>query len=104
MREINMKKSVLINGKMISNRNDLYQYLQKKFNYPESTGHNLDALWDVLSYSKSLKKITLIHTQELRLKLGDYAQSLIDLFMELNHKNQIQLIIFEGKRDGINQS
>jgi len=97
-----MKKSVLINGNRIKNKSDLYPYLEQAFKLTNPIGHNLDALWDTLSYTKTLKKITIIHSNQLINNLDDYAQSLLDLFNTLKTKRNIELIIYKGKRNETN--
>ena len=97
MRETNMER-FLINGKRISSKDDLYPYLKKQFKINEM-GHNLDALWDSLSHRKSIKKITIIHADHLSIILGKYSESLIQLFKDLSEKNEIELIIYSGKRN-----
>ena len=97
-----MKKSVLINGKRIKNKSDLYPYLEQAFRLSQPIGHNLDALWDTLSHTKTLKKITIIHSNQLSYNLGEYAKSLLDLFNSLKTKSNIELIIYKGKRNETN--
>lgn len=94
-----MYKSVLINGKKVSDKTSLYIYLSKQFNFAYPVGHNLDALWDVLSHHQTLKKITIIHSDVLKDNLNDYALSLLDLFSSLQEKRNIELVIYEGKRN-----
>lgn len=97
-----MKKSVLINGNKISNKTELYPYLEQVFKLSHPIGHNLDALWDVLSTTKTLQKITIIHSNQISHNLGDYSHSLFDLFTSLNTKKGIELNIYKGKRNEIN--
>lgn len=99
MKEINMKKSVLINGKKIKDKQSLYTYLYKQLNFAYPIGNNLDALWDVLSHNQMLKKITIIHSNVLKDNLNEYALSLLDLLRSLQEKRNIELIIYEGKRN-----
>ncbi|MHB8096960.1 MAG: barstar family protein, partial [Erysipelotrichaceae bacterium] len=60
-----MKKNVLINGNRIKNKSELYPYLERAFRLSNPIGHNLDALWDTLSHTKTLNKITIIHSNQL---------------------------------------
>lgn len=102
MKESSMKKSVLINGNRIKNKYDLFPYLEQVFKLSQPMGHNLDALWDTLSHTKTLNKITIIHSNQLMNNLGDYAQSLLDVFNTLKTKRNIELIIYRGKRNETN--
>lgn len=99
MRESNMKKSILINGKKIKTKIELYTYLESQFSLPTPMGHNLDALWDVLSHNQSIQKITFIHTKEFKQNLSEYADSFIELLQEIQLKRNIEIKLFEGKRN-----
>ncbi len=94
-----MKKTILINGNKIKSKTDLYSNIKHQLKLPSPMGHNLDALWDVLSHNHSLKKITIIHLNQLHFNLGDYTQSLIKTLSALQEKNNLQLDIYEGKRN-----
>jgi len=99
MKEIKMKKRVLINGKKIIDKTSLYAYLHQQFNFPYPIGQNLDALWDVLSHNQTLKKITIIHSEVIKHNLNEYADALIDLFKSLQKERNIEIVIYEGKRN-----
>jgi len=100
MKEIKMKRKILVNGRKIQDKSELHDYLIKQFNLPLYYGRNLDALWDVLSTNKNLKKITVIHTSYLDKILGDYSKSLLNLFKELSAINDVELLIFnEGRKN-----
>jgi len=95
-----MKRKILVNGKKIQDKSGLHDYLIKQFNLPSYYGRNLDALWDVLSTNKNLKKITVIHAGYLDTNLGDYSKSLLNLFKELSAINGVELLIFkEGRKN-----
>lgn len=94
-----MKKSVLINGKHINDKSDLYPYLEHVFKLTQPIGHNLDALWDTLSHNQTLKKITFIHYDQIENNLGDYSQSLLDLFNSLKSERNLELQVYKGKRN-----
>jgi len=95
-----MKRKILVNGKKIHDKTDLHDYLIKQFNLPSYYGRNLDALWDVLSTNRNLKKITVIHAGYLDTKLGEYCKSLLNIFIELSAINDVELLIFkEGRKN-----
>ena len=87
------------NGNKIKSKTDLYSNIKHQLKLPSPMGHNLDALWDSLSHRKSIKKITIIHADHLSIILGKYSESLIQLFKDLSEKNEIELIIYSGKRN-----
>lgn len=94
-----MKRRVLINGKKIQSREQLHLYLKTQFNLPDYYGNNLDALWDYLSHNKSIEKITLINSIYLFNILGEYGQLLMNVFIDLQNKNSIELLIYpEGRK------
>jgi ribonuclease inhibitor len=93
-----MKRKILVNGRKIQDKSDLHDYLIKQFNLPSYYGRNLDALWDVLSSNRILKKITVIHTNYLDTILGDYSKSLLNLFKELSAINDVELLIYNESR------
>jgi len=97
-----MRKSVLINGKKILDKISLYTYLHEQFNFAYPIGNNLDGLWDVLSHNQSLKRITIIHSSVLKNNLNEYAISFLELLSSLQEKRNIELIIYEGKRNETN--
>lgn len=95
-----MKRKILVNGKKIQNNRELHDYLIKQFNLPLYYGRNLDALWDVLSTNKNLVKITVIHASYLDRILGEYNNSLLNLFKELSVINNVELLIYkEGRKN-----
>lgn len=89
-----MKKSYLINGKKIKDRKQVHEYLRSVFKLPDYYGRNLDALWDCLSSDSTIKKITIIHTDELKNTLGDYSNSLMNVFIDLSKKKSLELNIY----------
>jgi ribonuclease inhibitor len=95
-----MKRKILVNGKKIQDKSELHDYLIKQFSLPSHYGRNLDALWDVLSTNRNLKKITVIHASYLDKILGDYSKSLLNIFKELSAINDVELLIFkEGRKN-----
>lgn len=98
-----MRKSYLLNGKKVLNKQQLHDYLCQVFKLPEYYGRNLDALWDCLSTNNSIKKITVIHTENLVAVLGDYGALLLRLFNDLNKSKSIEVFLFaKGRKDETN--
>lgn len=93
-----MKRKILVNGKKIQNKSELHDYLIKQFHLPLYYGRNLDALWDILVTKKNLEKITVIHASYLDRILGEYSNSLLNLFKELSDINNVEVLIFEESR------
>lgn len=73
----------LIDGNYFVSREDGYDYLVEVFNFPDYFGHNLDALWDILSFEKDLE-IEILHGRMILKNLGEYGIRILDVFGDLN--------------------
>lgn len=79
-------------------RDQVHAYLKKQFRMPDYQGNNLDALWDVLYHNQAIEKITIIHSNTLISNLGQYGESLIKLFSDLQEMNSIELNLYKEHR------
>ena len=77
-----------LDGKVITNREELHNTIAWQLHLPDYYGRNLDALWDVLSTWSELLHIEVIHTAQLQQHLGDYADALLQLLQETVDENQ----------------
>ncbi len=71
-----------LNAEYCTDRDATHHYLIEQLELPSYTGHNLDALWDVLD-EKSDYVIHLYHARHLVEVLGDYGLSLLDTLGDL---------------------
>lgn len=79
---------VILDGKQMKNKKLVYLYIKFQLEIGEFFGSNLDALWDVLStYSQPLI-ITLINKDKLIENLGDYGESIIQVFEDVEEENR----------------
>ena len=76
-----------LDGNVIESREELHNTIAWQLSLPDYYGHNLDALWDILStWSKTLR-IEVTHAAQLQQHLGDYADALLQLLREAVEDN-----------------
>lgn len=72
-----------IDGAAIEDVDGLYEALVAELGLPAHTGHNLDALWDVLTGDlEGPAAIVIIDAGALRERLGAAADRVLDLLAE----------------------
>lgn len=81
-------KSVVLNGNRMTSREAAHAYIGRRLGFPEYYGGNLDALWDMLSTVSYPLHISIINTERLHEQLGEYAESLLSVFMEAGEENE----------------
>lgn len=81
-------KTVILNGGMMTSKEEAHRYLSSKLNFPGYYGRNLDALWDVLSTICEPVQIKLTNSDKLNENLGEYAKSLLSVFTEAVLENE----------------
>lgn len=79
---------VILNGERMDSIEKAHLYMKKKLNTPEYFGENLDALWDVLSCYSEPIKISLKNKDKLIKNLGDYGESIIQVFQDAEIENE----------------
>lgn len=87
-----MKRYVL-SGQNFTDREQAYAYIIDIFDFPSYTGHNLDALWDVLLDNPG-RDIEIDDARRIVDQLGDYGLSLLDLFGDLQAKEGFNIHIY----------
>lgn len=78
---------LILDGHLIKDKKSLFQTLKSQINSEEFYGNNLDALWDILSSYQGEIRITVRNVDKLRNNLGEYADSLLELFKDLKEIN-----------------
>lgn len=76
-------KKVRLDGAACKTQEELHNQLKEVLHLPDHYGKNLDALWDCLTGELSLPvELTWVDFQASKGDLGDYAESLQQLFQE----------------------
>lgn len=76
-----------LDGKKMLNKELTHEYIKWKLKLPEYYGKNLDALWDILSTFDKDIRIIFLNTDCAIENLGDYGQSLIQVFQDARDEN-----------------
>lgn len=89
--------SVVINGKEVKSKEDLHLRLSKELKFPIYYGHNLDALYDVLSTDYSGEsQIRIRFVEILKNKLGaNYTEAFIQTIIDAAVVNSRIILILE---------
>ena len=104
LRKFMSKFVYVLNGKVMKSKKQTHIYLKERFDFPDYYGHNLDALFDMLTgYNDSTKlNIVLIYTDDLIINQPEYGEKLIITLMEASLANdKIQLKISPQKSKSI---
>ena len=75
---------IILNGRRMTDKTAAHAYIKRRLRFPEYYGANLDALADCLGELGRRKSIVLINADRMRGQLGDYAESLLEVFKELS--------------------
>lgn len=89
-----MKMILFLDGREITNKQQLHCRIKSQLDLPDYYGENLDALWDLLSSEADELLIRLIHREDMIESMGEYAESFLELLEDLKSENpQITLEI-----------
>ena len=84
---------LILDGCSVKDREDLHRQMESVLNFPEWYGGNLDALHDCLTELMEEVDIRIIHTEELKSVLGDYADTLLRVLRDAEQVNlNIQIV------------
>ena len=76
---------IIIDGRNIDNRDDLFAAFSRQMPLPDYFGGNLDALYDILSEQEEAVTIEIIFYQMLSKNLGDrFSSSFWRMLGDLN--------------------
>jgi ribonuclease inhibitor len=80
-------KTCIIDGAQITDRRELHRILAEKLDFPEWYGNNLDALYDCLTDEREEVQIAILHGEELKKRLGTYAQRFLTVLERASEEN-----------------
>lgn len=73
-------------GEEFVDREKAYEHMDQVFQFPQSFGDNLDALWDILSMEENLD-VEIVDARLIPRNLGDYGLNILDVFGDLSEMN-----------------
>ena len=68
---------LLIDGRLLSNREAVHDYFQTQLEFPPYYGRNLDALYDQLTERAMPLEIRIAHPEAIEAQLGRYGAALL---------------------------
>jgi ribonuclease inhibitor len=83
-------KEVRIDGSKYDNIREIHKLIGKEFDWPYY-GHNLDALWDVLTTEEKPFTIRWINVEESKRRIGKDCTSMLDILKEIADKDSEKL-------------
>ena len=82
-------KEIVIDGKLMKDKESAHNVIKEAFNFPDYYGRNLDALWDMLSEMSDPVKITLTGSSQARKALGKYFVDIIKVFYDAAKEDDV---------------
>lgn len=79
---------ILLDGDLMKTKEEAHEYIGQLLKVPDHYGHNLDALWDLVSTISSPIEIRLINKEKLIDYLGYYGEHLILVFEDAMDENK----------------
>lgn len=81
------KVEVILDGRKMTSREALWDYLKEELPLPDYFGRNLDALYDVLTEYRKPLTIKLTNKEQIETYLGGYGESLLEVFADAADEN-----------------
>lgn len=86
-------KRYIVRGSRLESKQSSYEYLADVFDAPSIFGHNLDALWDLLTELEDAD-IEVDEAREIVKNMGSYGLKLLDVFGDLQKTNNCRIHIY----------
>ena len=84
---------LVLDGRSVADRDDLHHQMETVLNFPEWYGGNLDALYDCLTELMEEVDIRILHMEDLKSVLGNYADKLLRVLQDAAEVNlNIQIV------------
>ena len=89
------KRRIVLNGRRMRTREEMYRYLKRKLSLPAGCGKNLDALHDVCTEPRFALDVVLTRRDLLLKNLGEYGESFIVMMTDCADENDNMTFIEE---------
>lgn len=90
-------RKIRLDGRTMYSKKAMYQQFTEVLTRPSYFGHNLDALWDVLTDIDEPTLIEFTYINDVQTYLDNYGVKVLELFQILGHHNkQITVHFYEG--------
>ncbi len=90
-------RKIILDGNMMTSRQETHSYIKKKMKFPEYYGSNLDALADCLSEIGKKTKIELINADKMIENLGVYHKGFIRVFTDSAENNENIIFVMDNE-------
>ncbi|MBR6407235.1 MAG: barstar family protein [Clostridia bacterium] len=80
-------KKVVLDGAVLTNMEDVHEFLARELFFPEWYGKNLDALHDCLTDIHEDVRIVFIKKKQMKQRLGGYYPRLVRVFRDSSEEN-----------------
>ncbi len=85
-------KTIIIDGKKIWSLEDLRACMEAELTLPAYYGHNLDALYDILTTLEDPLTVVILHAQALPDRLGMKGNAFLKMLQDASRENPGLLI------------
>lgn len=82
---------LVLDGRRMTDKETLHQYLKEQLRFPDYYGCNLDALNDMLGEAEEPLELCLEYEQELLESLGDYGRAFVEVLQDASADNPMIL-------------
>lgn len=90
-------RTIVLDGSLMSTREEAHGYLSRRLDLPDYCGKNLDALYDVLSADLPEPTRLVIYRREaLAQSLGGYGAALLDALADAARENPRLQVVFDS--------
>ncbi len=89
----------IIDLKRVKTQEQLHEVLKKKLELPDYYGGNLDALYDALNEKTKEMQIVFTHCYNAKKNLGEYFDSLKEIFVDLSKYNEKIIVDFKKNKN-----
>lgn len=89
--------TVILNGKVIKNKEDLHKTLAKGLHFPLYYGNNLDALYDILVNDTSAESVIKLKSIDiLKARVGhEYLEKFVQTINDASEENPRVILVLE---------